>query len=248
MVDLMNKILTTGVICILFGTTLIPIVNSEFSDKEVLIRVSTSEWITKEKDISIDKAEKLSAMLDTLLENPEEFEIYLPLVLKEMEGLGLIKNVTLMEQAIVKNVRDPQFNQQDKLFLNAFCFITGKSTNSGIFSLSILLTVIFTRMISRITQYFPVIHNLTSIIAYSILVSLFYLPRIFFPFGIWHIGWEGEISTLGLLGHKKNSIQGGKWGENYLIFGFTGLWITYDMEDGYPANWFIGSTIAVMGK
>lgn len=244
----MNKLLIIGVIGILLGTTLIPIVNSEFNPKDISIKVSTSQGITKEKDISIGEAEKLSAMFDTLLKNQEEFEIYLPLILKEMEGLGLIKNATQMEKEIVENIRDPQFNQQDELFINAFCFIAGQGTNSGIVPLSLISYLIFCRMFFRIIQYFPLIHNITSAIAYYIIITLFYLPRIFFPFGVWHIGWEGEISTLGLLGHKKNFIHGGKWGENYLIFGFTGLWITYDMGDGYPATWFIGSTIAVLGK
>lgn len=238
------------VILILLGTAIMPATISSSIEQNATIKITTYEGAVIEKQLPIENINELLSLLNILKGNPSEYRVYLPVILKKLEEFGLIEDATRTEKAILENIKECQLNGPGNIFMNAFCFVIGKGTNSVILPLSTLLVIGYLRLVLRIVQYFPFLFNVSLMASYFILGSLFYVPRLYFPFGIWDIGWDGEISTFGLFGYKDTTINGGKWGKSYLIFGFRGIWLTLPMEEGYgyPKNWFLGTSLAIVGR
>ncbi len=241
----LKTVLTVCITGILLGTILIPAINSEVNDKTLPVKVSTFNKEIKEKSLSFTTINEIKSLLNTLQNNPEKYEIYLPIILRKLDDLGLIKDAIETEQSMMRNIKNPITFTPNDNFLNVFCFMTGNSTNSVLLTISSSAIILFFNTLFWFTRFIPILNLIFPIIFEIIFYSMIYPPRIIFPVGFWHIGWEGEISTYGLLGYQNRTIHGGKFGKRCYVFGFKGLWLTLPMGEGFTENWFMGTARAI---
>ena len=227
-------VLTICTISILLGTTIVPVVRSEVANDGVPVKLSTSDGKITEKQLSVEDVEKLKALINALQRTPTEYEVYLPIILNELAKVGLIENVGIWEKAILETVRCSSERAQtsdNSLFLNLACFVVGYGSNSHLWTLTMLL--------SLITLPFG-------------LPLLFYQslrPRLSIPIGGWLVN-DGCMQTLGLLGHQGFSRDGmypvTPLPSLVLLFGFTGLWISFPLGNS-ECEFFIGASVSVFG-
>lgn len=234
----------------LLGVLAFPVAGINSLHVKTTINVTSYGGVSVERQLSRENIHELLSLLVTLKEAPHEYHTYLPLLLEKLEDFELIDDALNTEEMIVNTLTHLQYDEISSSFLNVFCFMVGNGTNSVILPPSSLLFIGCCRLMLEIIQFFPILYNLIwEMIIIPVVYTLFYLPQVSFPCGIWGISGDAELSTVGLLGKKETTIHGGKFGKYYLIAGFKGLWLTFPSEAGdirYPQNWFIGSAITIL--
>jgi len=250
-VGMKREVFSMVVAVVLFaaGLPVAQSIHNAVPDEETVVRARTSTGEIQERSLSPSAAAQVQSMLNALQENPDRYQSLLPALLNKLEEHGLIEDARIWEQTIVEAIQDRQCDTQSNLFMNFLCFIIGNSTNSAVWTPLTLLHIALSRMTLQVIQQFPITYEILYSFIKMLYYSLIYPPKLYFPVGIWSIGWEGQLSSFGLLGHRNTLIDGGKWGEQYLIFGFKGLCLTLPSERGYEytKNWLIGSATAIVG-
>jgi len=240
-----HGLIVAVVVALLIGAAFLPVAHSTMNHDGLVVSVSIAGEREIKKSVSIESVKSLSCMLAELHNHPDAFDAYLPILLQELEADGLIEDAHRIEELIVNAVKKPGLVPSGNLFLNVCCFMVGHSTNSGVLRLSELIILGLLKILFWPTIYIPILNNITLFLLTVLVCSMLYSPALHLPVGVWDIGWEGTISTYGLMGHRTAEIHGGKFGRQCLIFGFRGLSLTLPMDNGYTENWLIGSARAI---
>ncbi|MGC9308250.1 MAG: hypothetical protein ACP5FL_05665 [Thermoplasmatota archaeon] len=235
------------VMLVLLGTLAVPVIASSNTERQVPVKAYGSDGSSTEKQLSYSDVRTISAFLHELEQNPEDYTDILPVLLAKLEQTGLVEDAACLYETISGQVKKPASQQVD-VMANAYCFVLGRSTNSAVFGPLSMAAVGTVKVMLFMLQLYPVLYTLFYGLSQVTLDVLLYPPRLYLPFATWNIGWDGHVSTLGLLGYKSSDIDGGKWGKTFLLIGFTGLLLTLPMGGGYDRNWFIGSSALIVGR
>lgn len=235
-------------IAVLLGTLAVPVVAGGNIERQATVKAIGSDGAAVEKQLRDGDVRTIAMLLHELERHPEDYMDTLPVLLATLEQAGLVADAAFLYETICGQVKTPSMEGYGGLTANACCLVVGKSTNSAVYGPLAMTAVGAVKLMLFMLQLCPLLYTIFYGLSQAALGMLLYPPRMYLPFAAWNIGWDGHLSTLGLLGYKSSDIDGGKRGTTFLLLGFRGLLLTLPMGGGYTKNWFIGSSALVMGR